>query len=56
MCINWLVEANGRERFPFTCCTMVQEVELLDAADVTKQKYILSCDPKDDQNYYDDYD
>jgi len=38
MCINWLVEANGKERFPFTC-SMVQ-----DAADVNK--YNLSCSPK----------
>ena len=38
MCINWLVEANGKERFPFTC-SMVQ-----DAADVNK--YNLVCSPK----------
>merc|ERR1711971_382870 len=38
MCINWLVEANGKKRFPFTC-SMVQ-----DAADV--KKYNLSCSPK----------
>merc|ERR1711971_349977 len=38
MCINWLVEANGKERFPFTC-SLVQ-----DAADVNK--YNLVCSPK----------
>ena len=38
MCINWLVEANGKERFPFTC-SMEQ-----DAADVNK--YNLVCSPK----------
>merc|ERR1711971_1209895 len=38
MCINWLVEANGKERFPFTC-SMDQ-----DAADVNK--YNLVCSPK----------